>query len=143
MMERNRAKVTQFLSIIILETGIDNLATCDIIDAAQKGECYMSKELGRRIAEVLKRNGQTQKDLAERLSVSEAVISRYVSGERDPKPDMLANIATAIHTTSDYLLGIENEEFSHPKVRRLIARNAANMTEQEKKELINALFGEG
>ena len=101
----------------------------------------MAKELGRRIAEVLKRNGQTQKDLAARLCVSEAVISRYVSGERDPKPDMLAN--TALHTTSDYLLGIENEEFSHPKVRRLIARNAASMTAQEKKELIDALFGEG
>ena len=103
----------------------------------------MSKELGNRIAEVLKRNNQSQKDLAARIGVSEAVISRYISGEREPKPEMLANIATALHTTSDYLLGIEREDYNHPKVRRLIARNASTLTEQEKKELIQAIFGEG
>lgn len=69
-------------------------------------------------------------------------MSRYVSGDREPKPDVLANIATALHTTSDFLLGIENKDFSQPRIRRMIARNAASMTEQEKKELINALFGE-
>ena len=69
-------------------------------------------------------------------------MSRYISGDRDPRPETIANIATALHTTSDYLLGIENEEFSHPQVRRLIARNASKMTEKEKKELIDALFGE-
>ena len=90
----------------------------------------MGKELGNQIAEVLKRNNQSQKDLAARIGVSEAVISRYISGERDPKPEMLANIATALHTTSDYLLGIEREDYNHPKVRRLIARNASTLTEQ-------------
>ena len=58
------------------------------------------------------------------------------------KPEMIANIATALHTTSDYLLGIEKDDFDYPRVRRLIARNASSMTELEKKELINALFGE-
>lgn len=28
-----------------------------------------------------------------------------------PKPEMIANIATALHTTSDYLLGIEKDNF--------------------------------
>ena len=92
---------------------------------------------------ILKRTNQSQKDFAARIGVSEAVISRYISGERGPKPDMLANIATALHTTSDYLLGIEREDYNHPKVRRLIARNASALTEQEKKELIQAIFGEG
>ena len=35
-------------------------------------------------------------------------MSRYISGARDPNPKVIANIATALHTTSDYLLGIEN-----------------------------------
>ena len=102
----------------------------------------MGKELGSRITETLQKRGMTQKELAGRIGVTEAVMSRYVSGDREPKPDVLANIATALHTTSDFLLGIENEEFSHPRIRRMIARNAASMTEQKKKELINALFGE-
>lgn len=102
----------------------------------------MGKELGSRITNALQKQGMTQKELAERIGITEAVISRYVSGDRDPKPDTLANIATALHTTSDFLLGIECDEFDHPRIRRLIARNASSMTEQEKKELIDALFGE-
>lgn len=102
----------------------------------------MGKNLGLRIAESLQKKGMTQKELSERIGVTEAVISRYISGDREPKPEMLANIATALHTTSDFLLGIENDEFNHSRIRRMIARNASNMTEQEKRELINALFGE-
>ena len=102
----------------------------------------MGKELGLRIIETLQKRGMTQKELASRIGVTEAVISRYVSGDRDPKPEVLANIATALNTTSDYLLGIENEEFDHPRIRRMIARNASKMTEKERKELIDALFGE-
>ena len=102
----------------------------------------MGKDLGLRIAESLQKKGMTQKELSERIGVTEAVISRYISGDREPKPEMLANIATALHTTSDFLLGIENDEFNHSRIRRMIARNASNLTEQEKRELINALFGE-
>ncbi|MBQ7907408.1 MAG: helix-turn-helix domain-containing protein [Clostridia bacterium] len=102
----------------------------------------MSKDLGNRIAEMLSKRGITQKELASTIGVTEAVISRYVSGERDPKPETIANIATALRTTSDYLLGIENEEFDHTRIRRIIARNASKMTQQEKKDLIDALFGE-
>lgn len=102
----------------------------------------MGKDLGLRITDILQKRGLTQKELSERVGVTQTVMSRYISGDRDPKPDMVANIATALHTTSDFLLGIENEEFNHSRVRRIIARNASLMTEQEKKELIDALFGE-
>ena len=62
----------------------------------------MGKGLGSRITETLQRRGMTQKELAGRIGVTEAVMSRYVSGDREPKPDVLANIATALHTTSRY-----------------------------------------
>ena len=79
----------------------------------------------------------------ERLRITETALSRYIAGTRDPKPDVIANMATALHTTSDYLLGIEdNNDFNYHQVRRMIARNASSMTEQEKKALIDALFGE-
>lgn len=102
----------------------------------------MGKELGRRISMVLQKNGLTQRELAQRINIGEDVLSRYISGDRDPKPDMLANIATALHTTSDYLLGIENGEFSYPQIHRLLARNAKSMSNEEKRALINALFEE-
>ncbi len=102
----------------------------------------MGKELGQRILSAIRSKGISQKELAAIIGATEGVISRYISGERDPKPEMIANIATALHTTSDYLLGIEKDDFDYPRVRRMIARNASSMTEAEKKELINALFGE-
>lgn len=102
----------------------------------------MKDTLGGRIQSLLQRRNISQRELAETVGLTEAALSRYISNSRQPKPDMIANIATALHTTSDYLLGIENEEFSYPRVRRLIARNASKMSEKEKKELIDALFGE-
>lgn len=98
--------------------------------------------IGSRISSELSKKGISQKQLAERINLSESIVSRYISGEREPKANVLANIATALNTTSDYLLGIEEDEFSHPRIKRMIARNADKMTKEEKKELIDALFGE-
>lgn len=100
----------------------------------------MGKKLGNRISEQLKKKNMSQKDLADKICLSEAVISRYISGDREPKPDILANIACALSTTSDYLLGIENDEFDFAKIKRMIARNSSNLTKEEKRELINSLF---
>lgn len=99
-------------------------------------------EIGKRIEKILVQNNISQRELASRIGVDESMISRIVKGERIPKSDVLANIATALHTTSDYLLGIENDEFDSVKVTRLIARNSSKMTEAEKRNLINALFEE-
>lgn len=101
----------------------------------------MSKELGIRIARMLEIRKMSQRQLAALLNISEAQLSRYITGDREPKPDTLANIATALQTTSDYLLGLESGEFNVNQVRRLIARNASDLTDEEKRVLMNALFG--
>ncbi len=103
----------------------------------------MSKAFGERLLSLLQKQGVTQRELAERINSTEATLSRYVSGDREPKAEVLANIATALHTTSDFLLGIEkNDDFDFNKVERLLARNSSKMTEKEKRALITALFGE-
>ena len=102
----------------------------------------MGKTFGQRLSEQLQKQRMTQKELADRINTTEATLSRYVSGGRMPKADMLANIATALHTTSDHLLGIESNDFDFPKIERLLAKNSATMSEKQKRELINALFEE-
>lgn len=70
-------------------------------------------------------------------------MSRYISNDRTPKGPVIANIATALHTTSDYLLGTEEVgdfESEYYKIHRLIARNASQMTRKQRNELINALL---
>lgn len=99
--------------------------------------------LGCRIAELLQKNGLTQRELAEQVGVTEVSMSRYISGDRTPKGPIIANIATALHTTTDYILGSEvvnDFDSEYYKIHRLIARNAPNMTTDQKRELVNALF---
>ena len=45
----------------------------------------MGRELGRRIFDLLRSKGMQQRELAKRIGLTEATMSRYISGERDPK----------------------------------------------------------
>lgn len=104
-----------------------------------------NKEIGRRISDLLRKNGLTQHELADMVNVTEVSMSRYVKGERTPKGPTIANIAKALHTTSDYLLGQEaqeeDSELEYYRTQRAIARNAASWTQKQKADLVNALFG--
>ena len=104
----------------------------------------MENKIGMRITELLQENGKTQKELAMMVGVTEATMSRYISGDREPKPETLANMATALKTTSDDLLGIEKtkDEFDAAKITRILSRNAKNLSNHEKKDLINAILSE-
>lgn len=66
-----------------------------------------NNNLGNKINDLLKQSGLTQRELADKVGVTEVSMSRYISGDRTPKGPVIANIANALHTTSDYLLGTE------------------------------------
>ncbi len=103
----------------------------------------MSETFGDRISKLLKKTGMTQKRLAEAVSVTEAAMSRYINGDRVPKGPIIANIALALHTTTDYLLCQEAEEDSelvYYATQRAIARNVKNWSQKQKADLVNALF---
>lgn len=96
-----------------------------------------------RLREIMLEMGITQRALAVRLNISEATLSKYLNEDRQPRIELLANMATALNTTTDYLLGRDNNrEFDYRGVKRLLARNAANLTKEEKMELIDVLFKE-
>jgi transcriptional regulator with XRE-family HTH domain len=99
-------------------------------------------EFQTRLQELMQKRQMTQRALAIRLNVGEATVSKYMNTDRLPRMDIIANIATALDTTTDYLLGRdEQEEFNYMGVKRLLARNANNMSIEEKRELIEILFG--
>ena len=105
----------------------------------------MNNTLGGRIAELLSQLNMTQRELAEKVDVTEVSMSRYIKGDRVPKGPVIANIATALHTTTDYLLnGNSSEsgdfESEYYMIHRLIAKNVSKMTSKQKRELINALL---
>ena len=103
----------------------------------------MNTILGDRISELLGKNGLTQRELADIVGVTEVSMSRYIKGDRTPKGPIIANIAKALHTTTDYLLGQEagdDAEIEYYRTQRSIARNAKNWTQKQKADLVTALF---
>ncbi|KFI63237.1 helix-turn-helix domain-containing protein [Bifidobacterium cuniculi] len=98
--------------------------------------------LGKRIRKLMTEQGRTQKQIAELVDITEATMSRYVNDERMPSADILADIATALHTNSDALLGrTRDTNLSLPEAVTLVARNASYLTNEQKRAVITALLG--
>ena len=102
--------------------------------------------IGERIAGLLREQGKTQRKLAEQAGVTEASISRCIKGDRVPRSAIIANIAKALHTTTDYLLGNEidsnDPELEYNYTQRAIARNANRWSKKQKLDLVKILFFE-
>lgn len=101
-------------------------------------------EFSIRIEEMLKARNMTQKELAKKADVTEAAMSHYVKGDRTPRSSVLARIAMALDTTSEYLMeGVPQnyvDEIGYAK--RLIARNVNQMSIAEKREILSILLGD-
>ncbi len=98
--------------------------------------------IGTRIAGLLEKKKMTQKQLSRKAGITEAAISHYINETRVPRASVLMKIATALDTTTDYLLeGITPdamEELGYAK--KLIARNAKQMTTKDKTDILKILM---
>ena len=83
----------------------------------------------------------SQKQIAQLCHTTEASLSRYMRGDRIPKPEILANLATALHTTTDYLLGNDDKFKDFTEIKALVARSKEFWTSEQKKELSDILTG--
>lgn len=103
----------------------------------------MAVELGERIQSLLDARKMSRKELAEASGLTEAAISRYITGTRTPKSISLSAIAKALDVTSDELLGnVSDTKNEVDDAIRLVARNADHITKEQKMYLINALLGD-
>ncbi|MGH8275619.1 MAG: helix-turn-helix domain-containing protein [Steroidobacteraceae bacterium] len=86
---------------------------------AEKGD-----SIGARIAQLRKDKGLTQKELAERLKVTQPVVSDYENDVIRIPADVVGKIAGVLEVTSDELLGLGREARSRAglKNRRLSRR---------------------
>ncbi|HBJ2623041.1 TPA: helix-turn-helix domain-containing protein [Clostridium botulinum] len=64
----------------------------------------ISKKIEERIQEL----NISQRELAEKVCVTEATISRYINGERIPRGDIIPKIAKSLKVTADYLVNGDN-----------------------------------
>lgn len=68
------------------------------------------KAIGNNIGNYIARNRMTQKEFAEKLRITEASMSRYISGDRIPKATLLYRMSKVLGCTmEDLCYGMENE----------------------------------
>ncbi len=65
----------------------------------------------KRLVELMEEKDMTQCELANLIGTTNVTISRYISGERNPRIEIIAKIAEVFNVSIDYLLGISNSRF--------------------------------
>lgn len=88
--------------------------------------------LGKKIAELRKKQKLSQYDLAERLGFSRGKLANYEQGQREPDYDTLKKIADFFEVSTDYLLG-------RTEKKELLSNIAPNLSKKEERDIAKDL----
>lgn len=105
----------------------------------------MGGRMADRITELLREKNMTQKELAFAANITESTVSHYIKGDRVPRGVNLMKVAKALGTTADYLLDQDSnvdQKNDLKLAKTIIARNAKELTKEEKMELVSLLMGD-
>lgn len=95
----------------------------------------------RRVKDLMRENRFSQKKLCELCGITEAAFSRYMTSDRLPKTEVLANLANILHTTSDYLIG-NDTNYEYDQLEILLASSKDNLSLNQKRKLVDILMEE-
>ncbi len=91
--------------------------------------------IGLRIKSLRKKENLTQKQLAEKIGVSQRMIGYYESEERFPPHDVLTKLADCFSVSADYLLGRSVTGEPNEQVTPKDEKDIAKRMEEIKKDL--------
>ena len=92
-----------------------------------------------KVKELMNEKNISQRDLANAIKINESAMSRYISGERTPRIDILTKIARFFNVSIDELMDDSFDVTEFKELRGLVARNASKLTNDEIKELLSIL----
>lgn len=93
-----------------------------------------------RLSEIMNQQHISQKDLAQKVQVTESAMSYYVKGDRTPRSDVLSRIASALGVTTDYLLGTDNNQTNNGDDKlQYLQRNLGKLDEEQLKKAESVL----
>lgn len=108
---------------------IFNVST-DYLLGAEEGNTM----IGGKIAELRKACDMSQKELANKLSISPSTVGMYEQGRREPDLETVKKIASLFGVTTDYLLGAEGDtmgtEETINEITQRVGRNIRSIREQ-------------
>ena len=76
-----------------------------------------SSIIGERIADLRKKSGEKQEELAQILGCNRGSLANYETGKRTPDIDTIIKIAKHYNTTTDYLFGITDNKTTDIEIR--------------------------
>ena len=98
-----------------------------------------------KVKELMKSSGLNQKELSKKSGVSEASLSRYLAGSLKPRIDIISNIAHVFGLTASDLIesdeNLKNNFNVYDETISVVTRNRKKLTNEEKAEIVKALFG--
>ena len=86
-----------------------------------------------RITELRKKKGISQSKLGEIVGAAQNTVCNWENGSRQPDNETLIKMATYFEVTTDYLLGLTNDD--DEKIR-LIARHLEQIPEADREQLV-------
>lgn len=98
-----------------------------------------AKNIGNFIATMRKANGMTQKDLADRINVSDKTVSRWERGESEPELSLIPVLAEIFNVSCDELLRGEKKAPSFEENTQE-ASGLSKKGEKEKKRLLQNIL---
>lgn len=96
-------------------------------------------DIGDKIASIIKEHNLTQKEFAKKIDITESALTRYIKNERTPRIDVLNKISKEFNISLDDLMRKETKKDDYFDLKALLCRNAKNLSDAEKIELINIL----
>ncbi|MDB0439811.1 helix-turn-helix domain-containing protein [Clostridioides difficile] len=95
------------------------------------------ESLGDRISKLRKELDINQKELATKVGITEASLSRYENNLREPKSEIIVRLAKSLNTSTDYLLGI-NENTKINREDKLIIESLS--ISEKTKQLLEKIY---
>ncbi|MGX9756772.1 helix-turn-helix domain-containing protein [Clostridioides difficile] len=95
------------------------------------------ESLGDRISKLRKELDINQKELANKIGITEASLSRYENNLREPKSEIIVRLAKELNTSTDYLLGI-NENTKINREDKLIIESLS--VSEKTKQLLEKIY---
>ncbi len=67
-----------------------------------------SEQIQKRLAEAIQQSGISQTEIAKKLKINQSNISRYITGDKMPALDTLANLCRLLDVDTNYILCQDN-----------------------------------
>ena len=100
-----------------------------------------------KVKELMRVKNINQKELSLLSGITEASVSRYLTGERTPRMDIIINFAKALDVSVEYLLEENNSKAyknsAYDNIAVAIARDGNNLTAEEMNKLIELILARG